>query len=304
MKIFIKLLTVFLLLVALAACDPISYPYHTVDRIAAHENGLYTRAIERKSMGIGYTPEASPQYFISESTGKKWGSIEAVPPAVEQLWAQEPVYPKIACWPSQPDVCYQITGDRRIDLSTDAGKTWKKAWSFPLGREGFIIRNPRYFLLSPGSDDGEIEPDTAPKDIAILESGNTVIVAAALGNQGIIIQDETGNWERVAVGRAEPLPYRATTLNEIWDYLFGELALAACSSVFLLLILAAFYAVRRTTLLPWITPWLVFTAITLPFILWIYGVIPIYQIALVLAAILCGGILVWGYFKAWQPNER
>jgi hypothetical protein len=229
--------------------------------------------------------------------------IEDLPQEVKQAWAIPVHYPKIICRKVASNDCYRISGKEQIDSSMDAGKSWKRTWRFPVGRKEFVNRNSRLALSLPDPPNEKLEPDTIPKDILILDLPDGYLVIAALGNQGILIQNNGGIWERLYLSKALPLSYTLTKLEEIDDHLFNELFLSGCISALLLTIITGFFVFSKKKLLPWITPVIVFICLLVPFILWAYGIVPIYEIALAGAVVLSGGVLVRGYFST-RSKER
>lgn len=124
-----------------------------------------------------------------------------------------------------------------------------------------------------------------------------------MGNQGILIQNNGGEWKRQYLYKALPLPYTLTKIEDIDDYLFNELFLSGCISALLLTIITGYFVITRKKLLPWITPGILFICSVAPFILWACGIVPIYEIAVAGAVVLSGVMIVRGYFSV-RSKER
>lgn len=299
----IKLLAWLLWISLLAACDPVSRQFSSIDRLAASNNTLFAQINIRYSFGVGGNSEDKTMVFRSTDFGQNWDRIEDIPQDVKLIWANPIQYPKTFCRTGDPKTCYRVNNTEQIDISMDAGTSWKKSWKFPIGRKEFLNRDSRLALLSPDPPHEKLEPDTKPKDIVILDHENGYVVLAALGNQGILIQNSGGKWERQYLYKALPLSYTLTKIEDIDDYLFNELFLSVCVSGFLLLIITIYYVITRKKLLPWKLPGIVLVCLIVPFILWAYGIIPVYEIALAGAIVLSVVILLRSYFSA-RSKER
>lgn len=295
---FARLLAIIALLLVLTACDPISLSTYTVDKVFAHDDNLFARILIGQSWGPGCCfAEDYYLYFVSEKIEKyaNWKEIKILPEKVEQEWAKSIIYPKTVCGASHPNVCYRINGEDQIDTSVDAGVSWKKAWKSPPGRKEFLYRNPQNIKIDPVEPHNRIEQDTTPKDIAILENGNEFIVIAAMGNQGVLLQNLQDDWVRIGVAGAIPYPYSISGIKEIDDYLLGEIFIAVCLSFSLLIFFHRFFSRK--------TPLIFLICFLIPFVLWTFGIIPIYQIALSLAIILGLASLASGYSSRMKKEK-
>ena len=166
----VKLLTCLLWITLLTACDPASLPFYSVDRLASLNNTLYAQINIRYSFGVGCCAgDIETMVFKSADFGQDWGMIKDVPQEVKLTWAEPIDDPKIACRTGDPNICYRLNGKEQIDISMDAGASWKKSWKFPVGRKEFLNRNSRLALLSPDPPNEKLQPDTIPKDIVILD---------------------------------------------------------------------------------------------------------------------------------------
>lgn len=143
-----------------------------------------------------------------------WARVVAVPEAVFET-AEEPVsLPLTRCVPDDLSTCYRIEGEEAVLESDDGGESWKTGWQLPAGRRLYMGRVPGFCR---GIEMG-------PYDLIITGAGDEHRVLAAFGNEGVVVRNADGSWERQAVGNAAPTAYRATMLLEILATIPAELA--------------------------------------------------------------------------------
>jgi hypothetical protein len=207
----------------LSACDPYSLPYLVVYRVSIYDQRPYLRSIIKRSFGLGMgDPEAGP-YYASPDEGQSWQEVPArsedLPPAIMAPESSQ----SEACVPQEPQVCYRLTYQPAVKISTDGGQSWQVDWQMPPGRQGYMLRQPELEHLLG------VTPDTIPYDLTILETGDGYVVIVAYGNQGVLVKSTSGEWNRIAVRSADeeirpaaPLPYQVTDFNEVTQALQSE----------------------------------------------------------------------------------
>jgi hypothetical protein len=207
----------------LTACDPASFPYLVVDQVGVIDQAPYLRVFINTSFGLGMDLPGSGPYFASLDEGRSWQ--EAPAPGEDFLPAVETPERKLveACVPHEAEVCYRLTGQPSVEISTDGGKSWQIDWQMPAERQDYMARLPEMEDLL------DVYPDIIPYDLAILETGDGHVVLVAYGNQGVLVKSTDGAWERVAVladGKelraAIPLPTQAADLGTVVQVLASE----------------------------------------------------------------------------------
>lgn len=190
----------------LAACDPGSVRYDTVERIAVVDNIPYARVVGRSTHGIGMTADTQ-QVFGSPDAGANWNEILSPPAEVTQALNQAIVYPRTVCATSDPTTCFRISGEERIEISRNGGATWRVDWRMPAGRGKY---QNRFMPLG-------VSASTVPLDLGIVETARGFAALAALGNQGILARSPDGKWLSYPVSLAAPVPLHATGFDAITD---------------------------------------------------------------------------------------
>jgi hypothetical protein len=209
-KRFLVVTVLILLAGLLTACDPASFPYLVVDQVGVIDQAPYLRVFINTSFGLGMDLPGSGPYFASLDEGRSWQ--EALAPGEDFLPAVETPERKLveACVPHEPEVCYRLSGQPSVEISTDGGQSWQIDWQMPAERQDYMARQPEMEDLL------DVYPNTIPYDLAILETEGGHVVLVAYGNQGVLVKSANGEWVRVAI-RAEaeeiraatPLPYQA-----------------------------------------------------------------------------------------------
>ena len=129
--------------------------------------------------------------------------------------SQKVEFPLTQCLPEDDAICYQITGEEKVLESEDGGQSWKTAWSVPFGRLHFMNRLSSFSLC-------QYPVEMGPYDLLVVGTGNSHRVVAAMGNQGALVKQPNGSWERLAVDYAIPTPYRDWSPTSILDKTFLE----------------------------------------------------------------------------------
>jgi hypothetical protein len=151
--------------------------------------------------------------------------------------------------PTQPGVVYRFTPGRSIERSEDGGQSWVREITL----RGAEAREAYY--ASTRSWDSRIGPLAAWID---PEQG---AVVAAMGQEGILVRDETGAWQWVGLG-----PFVREELARpavLWALLSTEVLLAAVAAVVAActIITAGFRSSAHS--IPAVAAWLVWLALIL-----------------------------------------
>jgi hypothetical protein len=183
----------------------------------------------------------------------------------------------------------------------DGGQSWGIDWQLPAGRVEYLER--AYARYRPGIPDG-----FRPLDLAVLDTPQGTLVAAAMGSQGVLVRTLAGSWELGPVGTASPLSDRANNIVQAFLAILPEAGRALLFSLLLAgLIYAAasvtidrlFHQRSRTLAAAWMPnlrryillyALLLFAVLLLPYMLWAFGVLSSTPEALLLSLVL--GLLV------------
>ena len=218
--------------------DPRSYLFMTADRVVVVQDIFYVHGVLDCSYGMGGCEGVgSDLYYASDDGGMTWKKTD-VPPA-EIILAGDTKSPnqKMLCDSIDSNLCFRILmGKEEVQISTNGGSSWRVEWKVPIGREVFMSRQSR--LL-------HVPPDTVPYDLALLEKGAQPIVVVAMGNQGVLLRDTAGAWNRIAVSNSDtrddpisaPVPYRTTDFSDlVVDVVYEWLVAAFVSILFFVFI--------------------------------------------------------------------
>lgn len=201
----------------------IHLPFLTIDRVFTYNKSIYVHGVTGNSIGMGgdFWEDGQHIIFVSNNHGETWQVVETAPADVSDYFAKQVEQTKIVCFDEGDLNCFRI---RREKGQIEAAKSsnsffWRTVWRMPFGRKYYMERRPEISFIG-------VEPDTFPYDIALLENNGDRFVVAAMGNQGVLIRNQKGEWERVAVSsdipRAAPTPYRASSFEEMIDNLYTE----------------------------------------------------------------------------------
>jgi len=123
---------------------------------------------------------------------------------------------------NHPDILYLFSSGSNIEKSSDGGKTWQIEFDISSGnpvKKAFYEKSLREStLIPPGPLDAIFDPNT----------GNIIF---AMGNEGVLVRVESGNWVWVAVGDHEHIEF--TTIDALFN-LSDEICLAIFLAALLL----------------------------------------------------------------------
>lgn len=163
-------------------------PGPAIERVISEQGNLYVGIIRFPSGTY------STQYLdIFQYTGEgDWQPVVQPEPVISDRFAvPPPALPYMFCDPANPQVCYQIDGTARVEESTDGGQTWRNAWSISPERKPFMNRMPQVHSMYCGK-----VPELRTADLAMLPGG---LVVVAAGNEGLVVRDVSGAWQRVGI---------------------------------------------------------------------------------------------------------
>ena len=190
---------------ATVATAPAAPAPHVV-RVVVSEPSVYVR--------LAYDGGGAPRYARSDDGGRTWKVADSpgysssdpavVPDRVTQQLLQPVRLPVTVCDPKDARTCYRIVGPERVEASADGGQTWQVAWQLPRGRRMYM---ERYVANNPRMQVGKRDIDLGPYDLALLPWNGGTRLVVAMGNEGILVRDETGRWSRVGIVGAMPTPY-------------------------------------------------------------------------------------------------
>ena len=288
-----------LLSACLASCDPQSYQYEVVRRVVVLDNIPYVLAMERSSFGINMSADEIPHTFMRQEPGGNWQEVASPPEQVSQTFLQANGLPRSICRSNEPNTCYRITGQDQVEFTQDGGKRWQVVWKMPAGRLAYMqdyIENRSHLL--------HVNPDSIPYDLGMVENDDGYELIVAMGNQGILVRNPGGSWERQAVGSARPVPFHAQSFQDITATLGLETFCAISIAIFLLFCLTIVKLIVHRKRVPLVIPFLLFPAIWLPFVLWAMGVVMIYNLSVALAVLLSLGICLFSMRRKKAASSR
>jgi len=212
--------------------DPFSYPYMTVDRVVVVQDVFYVHGVLGCSHGTDVCEgTGSDLYYASDDGGMTWKKTD-MPPVEIVRAANTPVSKsKSLCSSDDPNLCFRIvSGKEQVQSSTNGGSSWRAEWKVPIGREVFMARHTYLF---------HVPPDTVPYDLALLEKKAQPIVVVAMGNQGVLVRDATGDWNRIAVSTSNsrenpvsaPVPFSTTSFSDLLNDIVYEWLVATFVSI-------------------------------------------------------------------------
>lgn len=146
---------------------------------------------------------------VSEDGGRSWSYVPNVPDEIAQPLRQTVPLPLTVCADGDPQTCYRVNGEERLEGSQDGGQTWQVLWQAPAERRRFM---QAYHDNQLGFCKTWFDP--GPYDLVLLSSQEGApIPVVAMGSEGVLVGTANGRWERSAVLRATPTLYRI----EGWD---------------------------------------------------------------------------------------
>lgn len=230
---------------ATIATSPCMPPSH-VERLTVYDNTLYT------SVSYGYTE--TPNIVQSQDGGISWtfAPTLTLPAEIAQSLSNPRPLPISACLPSDPLTCYRTSGNEKIEVTVDGGKTWRVAWRTPPGRHAFMERTLSFGPLATCKAPNEIDP--GPYDLVMLQQPTGWSLIVASGNEGVLVYASANGWQRYEVFNATPTSYAAKEWIAIPFLLLPELAFAGLLAVLVLFGLSIFswrIHLRDTVLTLW-----------------------------------------------------
>jgi len=208
----------------LHSCSPAPIDVAVVEKISMRDDTIVVRA----SRICDYCESADEYlYFISKDNGQTWEEITK--PPIDELQALnfDNENSTVVCLSTDEQICYRITGQEQVDISSDYGATWQVDWQIPVGRKFYMEKSSPY-----------PRPDTVPLDIGVMESNSGQVIIVAMGNQGVLVKSPDGNGNRYAVSTAIPTPYYAADFSEANIVLYYDRIAVALFSICLFLLLS------------------------------------------------------------------
>lgn len=106
--------------------------------------------------------------------------------------------------PGEPAHCYRVvSGQLRVEESTDTGTTWRTSWEVP--------DEVRRYLIRSYDDLGDLEVYLSSQALIVHPTSAGHVVVVANGRDGVAVRDPDGRWTRVgfdgyggAARRADP----------------------------------------------------------------------------------------------------
>jgi hypothetical protein len=251
--------------------------------------------LERAGRRLGQTcdPEYINQCTRVDGLGRAWRSTDG-----GTFWYSTPTYYlfedidgdfafksldyRKQCSSVNPQLCFRLSRQGQIESSMDGGQSWAIDWQLPAGRVEYLER--AYARYRPGVPDG-----FRPLDLAVLDTPQGTIVAAAMGSQGVLVRTLEGSWEPRLVGTASPLSDRAQNIGQALLAVLPEAGRALLFSALLAALIAAaasftidrlFRQRGRSLAAPWMPnlrrllllyALLLFAVLLLPYLLWTFG---------------------------------
>lgn len=126
------------------------------------------------------------------------------------------------CLADTPDHCFRIDGGSYVEESFDGGASWSTAWELPPGREAFLTRS------GTGCDVYQV----TAVDLFITDPPDSLVLVA-MGDDGLLRRDPTGEWERDVLGMAAPLFATNSRIAQEW---FAALAVTLAATLTLTLV--------------------------------------------------------------------
>ena len=126
------IISLLILALGLAACDPTSLPFTTVLQVASANDQIYAYTVQSKSWGPGCCGYGDILFYSSQDGGNTWLEIAAPPGVMEQKKAAASERLNQACDREFPNQCTRVDGLGRAWISTDGGETWYDTPSYYL----------------------------------------------------------------------------------------------------------------------------------------------------------------------------
>lgn len=171
-------------LLATAATSPCSQPdgFTAVGLVAGDFYGPPRGEQTRIVVGDGY----SSSYFVGPGTDR----VRLVGPLDEARISDRGPYLDEACDPERRLACWRVGEGERpaVDVTRDGGATWQRDYEMATSEAGTLHE-----------DLGESCDQQQPihvRDIAVLDTADGPVVAAAASNAGLLLRSPDGSWSR------------------------------------------------------------------------------------------------------------
>ena len=152
----------------------------------------------------------NPAGFLSRDSGNNWEAVQQIPADIKSDMAGSPDLPLILCDQGNALTCYRISGQPWVEGSQDGGISWQIVWQIPPDRVSYLQRAVQRGLISCGKD-----PNITPLDMAFVTRGESSTLVVAMGNEGVVIHQPSGGWQRATVSTSiYPTPIAARNLDE------------------------------------------------------------------------------------------
>jgi hypothetical protein len=190
-------------------------PFPEVSRVLRSDEGLY--AVTQGGQyteATGFVAQGTAAY-LSIDQGLTWTNqpLAEVAPSVQAALQAEVELPKVACVPGREQVCYRISGEESVEVSTNGGAAWETVWSVPASRRSYMSRYA-WWQANPDILACLKSVDMRAVDLAILGEGDDHLAVVALRSEGVLLgRLGDSEWEVRAVGLTEPTPFHGTVAD-------------------------------------------------------------------------------------------
>lgn len=177
---------------AALASTPACTPPDVNLRLMVLEGKLYA-GIQSETVGseiYTYSSTWEPHWYLWRAPNKVLNDMLLIDP---------PALPYFACDPDNKLTCYRVDGRPQIEESRDGGQTWQVVWQIPPGRLEVLRRLPHSRC--------KISPNPGIDHIVAFPADSGMIVVAVTGNEGTVIKEGNGPWQRVPLGGYGPNSY-------------------------------------------------------------------------------------------------
>lgn len=184
---------------------------------------------------------------------------------VRELFSTKDPTTKV-CNPTNGLECYRIATNMSVENSLDGGLSWRIGWEIPEGRRNYVDRLREGSLLF------------GPQDMIIMAAGERQLLIVAMGFEGILRKElSNGQWKRIRVLDAKPIPYFANDIGDVFNVIWIELLIWVGISLILLICFGYFL-------------WRIFSYHNIDFVDWLDWALP----TMVLVPIFATGGLILG----------
>jgi hypothetical protein len=224
-----------LAIAAMAAVASSPIQEEMVLRVVIDDHEIYalTNAVALVAREDPWDPKLWRTYRTTDN-GRSWLVVPETPATMQESLENDPA--TLVSDPTNPSIKYRLSPEGVVEQSSDGGASWQLVWGVPAGRGKFMARFKQY---TPRSWDPGFSYAPGPYDLAFTpDSSGTLIVA--MGTEGVLVKDPSGDWVRYPVGRA--MPAAAYTYDPLlWVSVLGpELFLSLLIGSLVLVALASY----------------------------------------------------------------